>query len=120
MQNVRWVNRHHPQTLYIGVILLYIDAALLLLFGAIASGLWFLIAAASVLAGLGIANDKRIAWYAGVAVSAISVLMLARNMWNDGLGEFDLNSLINAVFPIAQLTALVHPISRSYTRVYFE
>jgi hypothetical protein len=120
-QPTRWVNRNHPQTLYIATILLYIDAVFAVLGGAIGSGYGLLIALGSVVAGLGIANDKRAGWYLGIAVSAIIPFFLARHLWVNGLDELlNLDFLLLAIFPIAQLTALVHPMSRSYTRVYFE
>lgn len=117
----RWINRHHPQTLYIGNILLYIGAVFIVLSGAITSGIGLLLGLGSAAAGVGIANDKRAAWYLGVVVSAIIPFFLAAHLWNEGLSELvNLNFLITAVFPVAQLTALVHPMSRSYTSVYFE
>lgn len=121
MENLRWVNRNHPQTLYIGVLLLYFGAVFSVLGGALASGLGLLIALGSVGAGLAIAQDKRVGWYVGVAISAIVPFLLARYLWQEGFSTlFDFNFLLNAVFPVAQLSALVHPMSRSYTRVYFE
>lgn len=117
----RWVNRYHPQTLQIGTVLLYFDAVFMLINGTVATGIGLLLAAGAVLAGVGIANDKRAAWYLGIAVSAIVPFFLALFLWNEGLSELlNLNFLLAAVFPIAQLVALVHPMSRSYTRVYFE
>ena len=121
MQNLRWVNPHHPQTLNIGVILLYIDAFFLVLGGSIASGLGLLLAVGSVGAGLGIANDKRIAYYVGIAISAIVPALLLMVVVQDGLDTlFSTAFLLNAVFPVAQFAALVHPQSRSYTKIWFE
>lgn len=118
---MRWVNQSHPQTLNIGVILLYFDAVFMVIGGRITSGLGLILALASVGAGVGIANDKRAAWYLGVVVSAILPAILLYVVWNDGLSTlFDVSFMINAVFPIAQLAALVHPISRNYVKTWFE
>jgi len=118
---MRWVNPNHPQTLNIGVILLYIDAFFLLIGGSIASGIGLLLAVGSVVAGVGIANDKRLAYYLGIAISAIVPALLALVVLDDGLDTlFDTNFLLNAIFPIAQFAALVHPQSRGYTKIWFE
>lgn len=118
---MRWVNQNHPQTLNIGVILLYFDAVFMVIGGRITSGLGILLAAGSVAAGVGIANDKRIAWYLGVVLSAILPMILLFVLWSDGLSTlFDTSFLIGAIFPIAQLLALVHPMSRSYVKTWFE
>lgn len=121
VQNLRWVNQNHPQTLNIGVILLYIDAFFLLIGGAIGSGIGLLLAVGSVVAGVGIANDKRKAWYLGVVISAIVPALLFLVLVDRGFGElFDANFLLNAVFPVAQLVALIHPQSRNYVKIWFE
>ena len=116
VENMRWFNQSHPQTLQIGVILLYIDGVLSLFRGA---GL--LLGVVAVGAAVGIANDKRIGWYAGIAVSAIFPLILAWILWNDGLGQlFDFDFMIAAVFPIAQLVALLHTQTQSHVKVWFQ
>jgi len=118
---MRWVNPQHPQTLNIGVILLYIDAVFLVIGGSIASGLGFLLAIGSVAAGVGIANDKKIAWYLGVAISAIVPLLLLLQLRDNGFSTlFDTGFLLGAVFPIAQFVALIHPMSQSHVKTWFE
>ncbi len=116
---MRWTNPNHPQTLHIGVILLYIDAFFALFGGA--RGIGPLMTIGAVGSAVGIANDKRIAWYVGIALSALAPVVLARWLWLNGLTNlFDFNVMIDAVFPIAQLVALVHPMSRSYVKSWFE
>jgi hypothetical protein len=118
---MRWVNPQHPQTLNIGVILLYIDAVFLVIGGSIASGLGLLLAIGSVAAAAGIANDKRVAWYAGVAISAIVPILLLLSLRNNGFDTlFDTGFLLGAVFPIAQFAALIHPMSQSHVKAWFE
>lgn len=67
--------------------------------------------------GVGIANNKKLAWMGGVAVSTIFVLLLLADF--GGL-TFDLRLFISLVFPVAGLAALVHPMTRSYTNLYFD
>lgn len=116
---MRWVNPRQPQTLYIGTVLLYFDAVFSVLFRF--SGLTLLLGMVAVAAAAGIANDKRLAWYAGVAVSAITPLLVLWLVWNDGIDQlFSTRTLINLVFPIAQFAALIHPMSSNHVRTWFE
>lgn len=117
MQIERWTNQHHPQTLQIGVFLLYFDAFLSLFDVGRYGILAIVLALGAAAAGVGIANDKKIAWLGGIAVSTISILLLLAEF--GGL-SFNLQLFISLVFPLAQFAALVHPMSRSYTNTYFQ
>lgn len=117
MQIERWTNQHHPQTLQIGVFLLYFDAFFSLFDVGRYGILALVLAVGAAAAGVGIANNKKIAWIGGIAVSAISILLLLSDF--GGL-SFNLRLFISLVFPLAQFTALVHPMTRSYTKLYFE
>lgn len=112
MAVTRWTNQSLPQTLQIGMFLLYIDAVFGVLFGTI---LFFPIGTALVVgaaaAGLGIANEKRWGWTLGVAVSVITVLFY--------LYFFSAAVLISLMFAGAQLALLLHPQSREHQRVWF-
>lgn len=126
MQNVKWVNQNHPQTLQIGVILLYIDAFFLLIGGGLGSSIGLIGVVVSVGAALGIASNKKLGWYAGIAVSALIPLLMAWAVarWflgsSGGVSPFSLNFVMNALFPVAQLVALIHPMSRAYGKVFFD
>lgn len=118
MQNLRWVNQNHPQTLRIGVFLLYFNAVFSVL-----SGVPFimLLGLGAAGAGYGVANDKRIAWYLAVAISSVIPLFLLLELWNNGLQRlFDIGFLLQAVFPVALFAALVHPMSSGYVKTWFE
>lgn len=112
MALTRWTNRSLPQTLQIGMILLYIDAVFGVLFGLIA---FFPIGTVLVLGaaagGLGIANEKRWGWTIGVAVSVVTVGFY--------LYFFSASILISLMFAVAQLALLVHPQSRDHQKVWF-
>jgi hypothetical protein len=88
-------------------IILYINAVLALLGG----GFSLIFAAGQVAAGLGIANEKKWGYWLGVALTAFIVFLLVRN--------FAFVAIINLLFYIALLALLLHPMSRSYRKVWF-
>jgi hypothetical protein len=110
----RWINQTHPQTLLFGTYLLYFDA-----FWAVVNALLFgvrgpiplLLGAGAAGAGYGIANDKKVAWYVGVAVSAVGLAF--RFLF------FGLADAIGLLFAVAQVALLVHPMSRNYVKTWF-
>lgn len=108
METQQWINRSHPQTLLMGTYLLYIDA----FFGVVnvLLGGFFLfavlLAGGSAAAGYGIANDRNWGYYLGIGVSALAVLL-------------NLGNILGLMFAVAQLALLLHPMSRSYQKVWF-
>lgn len=115
------MNPSLPQTLQIGMFLLYIDAAFGLLFGAVfAFPIGTVIVIGSALAGLGIANEMRWGWQLGVAVSALALVPFVLLVLSDGIGVlFGLGVLLSLLFPVAQFALLVHPQSREHQRIWF-
>src|SRR6202011_3809998 len=69
----RWLDRTQPQTLYIAVILLYINAVFGLIFGLSAIGL--LIVAGQVGAGYGIANEKKWGYGLGLLMAFLPFIL---------------------------------------------
>jgi hypothetical protein len=121
METRRWTNPSQPQTLYVAVILLYINAVMSLVFGAFGNLVGLLLVAGGVAAGLGIANEKRWGYLLGVAVAGLNlVFFVVLPVVVEGLGVI-LNPifLINSVFPVALFALLVHPMSREYQRIWF-
>lgn len=126
MELQRWTNPHQPQTLQIGVFLLYIRAVFAILpftdttydyWGPLASAI---AAVVMVLGGLGIANEKRWGYRLAVGISALGVLPLVLWLIEEGPGVLvDFNFVIFAIFPIAQLIVLLHPMSREHQRIWF-
>jgi hypothetical protein len=111
----RWLDRTQPQTLYMAVILLYINAAFSALAGGLFSPLGLLIAAGGVGAGYGIANQKKWGYALGVAMAVLPfVLQLVF------LGNPFAVGLISLMFEIALLALLLHPQSREYQRIWFK
>ncbi len=115
----RWLDRTQPQTLYIAVILLYINAAFSVLALLSASGidalLGLVIAAGGVGAGFGIANEKKWGYALGVAMAALPFVLQLIFFHN----PFATN-LINLMFEIALLALLLHRQSREYQRIWFK
>lgn len=118
MQTRRWINQGQPQTLVIAVFLLYINAA----FGIfdMLSYRFFppiplAIVAGEVAAGYGIANEKKLGYYLGIAVAFMPfalrlyyhVSILAGNP-------------LNLMFEIALVALLLHNQTREYTRIWFK
>lgn len=116
MDQIRWTNQSHPQTLQVAVFLLYIDAFFSLLNG----GAGFLLAIAFAAGGVGIANNHKLGYWGAVLVSSIYPFFIGRILWRDGLDElFDPRFLLAIVFPIAQLALLLHTMSRNHVRIWF-
>lgn len=120
METRRWTNPSQPQTLYLATWLLYINAAIGLLFGGFASPIFLAIIVVEVLAAFGIANEKRWGYIVAVGVAglvlAFSLLPLIRDI---GL-VFNIAYLLNILFPVALFALLVHPLSRDYQRIWFK
>lgn len=112
----RWSNPSLPQTLQIGMFLLYIDAIFGVLFQRVfVFPIGTALVIGSAAAGLGIANEKRWGWQLGVAVSAIGVLFAFLLFSATGVVGGGLSLLI----AVAQFALLVHPQSRDHQKVWF-
>lgn len=113
MASQKWLDRTQPQTLYMGTLLLYINAGLnvfsLVVFGL--APLVVLLVAAQVAAGWGVANEKKWGYWLAVGVS---VLMLVLT-----LAFFNASGLLTLIFQIALVALLLHPQSREYRKVWF-
>ena len=118
MNDTRWVNPHQPQTLYMAVILCYVQAVLTLLsFGYLGFfGLFVLVGLGG--GAFGIANEKR--WGYMIAVAA-AVLQIAVFVLYGGLGALgNVQVLIGFGFDVLLVVLLLHPMSRDYQRIWFK
>ena len=80
----------------------------------IARGTFFaLIGVGMIVAGYGIANDKKLAWKLGVTTSLLSTAMRLASQ------SIEFNVIFSLVFPVALLALLVHPLSRDYQKIWF-
>lgn len=113
MPAIRWLDRTQPQTLMFATILLYVDAVIGLIYGEAGYlfplGLLFL--ATQAVAGWGIANEKKWAYWLGVVVSIAILVTLV-------IG-FAAVGIIGLIFQVALVALLLHPQSREYRRIWF-
>jgi hypothetical protein len=118
VNDIRWVNPQQPQTLYMGVILCYIQAVFGLLSLNILTFLGLFIVVGLAVGGFGIANEKK--WGYALAVSAACV-QVALYLIFGGISALDnVNVLISFLFAAALVALLLHPMSRDYQRIWFK
>jgi hypothetical protein len=120
----RWVDPSQPQTLQFACWLLYANAVIGFLFGGTAFNvagplLGLLGLAGCVVAGYGIANEKRWGYRLAVALAGIEVLLW---VWAAGGIIHAISSavLIPLAFAAALVALLLHPQSRDYQRIWFK
>jgi hypothetical protein len=118
VNETRWVNPHQPQTLYMAVILCYIQAVFALLsFGALGPlGLFILIGLGG--GGFGIANEKKWGYALAVAAAVLQVLLFIGYGGVGALGNVQV--LIGFAFDVLLVVLLLHPMSRDYQRIWFK
>jgi hypothetical protein len=116
--NTRWLDRSQPQTLYYGNILLYFNAAWWLLDTLFGAAFFAVLALWALFAGLGVANEKRLGYWGAVVLAVLNMLLLLYILFVGGAGSLGL--LLNLVFGAALLALLLHPMSRSYERIWFK
>lgn len=117
-------DRSQPQTLQYGVILLYIDAVFLVIFGVVVIGVsaavsivaGLALAAAMVVGALGIANERKWGYVLGVAAAIVALVYAAYVTFY----LVDTSYVLNLVFAIALVALLLHTQSREYRRIWFK
>jgi hypothetical protein len=121
METRRWTNPGQPQTLQIAVFLLYINAVLNVLFGAVFNIYGLLFTVGFAFGGFGIANEKKWGYWVAVLTAAAELALIALpTIVDDGVGAiFDLGLLLQLLFPVALFALLLHPMSRDYQRIWF-
>jgi hypothetical protein len=116
----RWINQTQTQTLVIAVMLFYLDAAFLALFGVLGGGLStfglvFIVGFAA--AGYGIANERKWGYWLGMAVAALRLVLVLLPITTTGLAGIN---MLDVLFAGAKVGLLAHPMSREYQRVWFK
>jgi hypothetical protein len=121
METTRWTNPTLPQTLQSAVILLYMKAAITLLFGGlfVGGGYGLLLIAGYVAGGFGIANERR--WGYNVALAAAFLPFVIGYLFVGWRGVFPttFSGLLSIAFDILLVVLLLHPQSREYQRIWF-
>jgi uncharacterized membrane protein (DUF2068 family) len=113
MPSNRWLDRTQPQTLYIAVILLYINAVFGLLSGF--SPINLAIVVGQVGAGWGIANEKKWGYFLGLVMAFLPFIIRLVFLHNPFATTF-----IGLMFEVAMVALLLHPQSREYQRIWFK
>ena len=114
MNEHRFLNSSQPQTLYMAVILCYINGVfnLLSLYGPL-----ILIGLGLGAGGYGIANEKKWGYALAVGASILQVLLVFSFY---GSSTFtNVFALLNFLFDAALVALLLHPMSRDYQRIWF-
>jgi hypothetical protein len=125
METRRWTNPSQPQTLYLAVVLFYINAVMSLIFGNYVTILFGFVGVlvfivGSVAAGLGIANEKKWGYVLGIATAGFQLVPFLWIIAVDGVDVvFNIRYLIAVIFPVVLFALLVHPMSRDYQRIWF-
>jgi hypothetical protein len=115
VEDTRWVNPHQPQTLYMGVILCYVQGVIALLSYPALGPSALLILVGLVAGGFGIANEKKWGYALAVATAVFAIIVVVARGDVGTVG-----GLIGLAFDVLLVALLVHPMSRSYQRIWFK
>jgi hypothetical protein len=118
VNDTKWINPHQPQTLYMAVILCYVQAFFALLSLNYLTQLGLLITVGLVAGGFGIANEKKWGYLIAVASAVLQVVLFLAHGGIHYLGYVQV--LISFAFDVLLVVLLTHPMSRSYQRIWFK
>ncbi len=114
----RFLDPSQPQTLQIGVLLLYVNAAFKLLGGAFFSIIGLVLVGALAGGGYGIANEQRWGYQVGVG-AAFANLLLPIAIFGLDAAFSNAFFLLGVIFDVALVALLLHPHSREYQKIWF-
>lgn len=116
MPERRWTNPSQPQTLQGAVLFSYVNAALAFVY-TLVLGMQPLLVVFVLLAvaALGIANEKRWAYWGGVVLASLYLLAELAAMVTGG----SMGGILNLLFAGILVVLLLHPESRHYQRIWF-
>jgi hypothetical protein len=114
--NTRWFNNTQPQTLQVAVMLLYLNAAFLVLAALTGNTSPYVLAImlGEAAGAFGIANEKKWGYAVGVVAACLPLVLLILRR-----GAFGF-SILTLMFEIALVALLLHPQSREYQRTWFK
>lgn len=113
----RWIDQSQPQTLQGAVLFSYLNAALALFFTLILGQSPFLfVFILLAVAAFGIANERRVAYWAAVVLAGAYLLGVLALMVTGGA----LGGILNLLFAGILVALLLHPESRHYERIWFK
>ena len=120
MPEHQWFDQSQPQTLQAATMLCYLNAALALLYLVVlrsASSLVLLVLLGLAGAAYGIANEKRLAYFAAVGLAGLYLVLQLLVLI--AVRGTSLGILLNVLFAVVLFVLLVHPQSRSYQKIWF-
>ncbi len=124
MKNTRWLDRSQPQTLYIAVIVSYIDVifTVLNMFSG-TQGLpfvfvlfIFIVPLLQGVAAFGIANHNLKMWFLAVGLSLLNFVLI---FYIYAIYAFFAVDILGLIVDIAMVILLIHPMSRTYVKIWF-
>jgi hypothetical protein len=115
---MKWINPHQPPTLVRGVMLCYLQAVFALLSLGALSQLGLLIAVGLAAGGFGIANEKKWGYALAVAAAVLQVVLFLAYGGVSALGNIWV--LFSFALDVGLVVLLLHPMSRSYQRIWFK
>ena len=121
MATRKFFDRSQPQTLQNAVILCYINSALSLIYavGQGGVGLALLAILPLGLAAWGIANDSKLGYVAAVVLASLNLALIVFILADVRFHGSSISVIFNLAFAIILVYLLVHPVSRSYARIWF-
>ncbi|MHB8190272.1 MAG: hypothetical protein ACYDHP_07625 [Ferrimicrobium sp.] len=122
MRELKLLDRTQPQTLLIGSLLLYLNAAFAILevlfFGISFLGL-LLAVILPVVGAYGVANSRRIGYYIALAATAIPLLYYVYILLTAGLSALLSVGLLSIILAVVPFALFIHPMSRQYVKLWF-
>lgn len=118
VNDYRWINQHQPQTLLSAVILCYIQAFFTLFSLGYLGPLGLFIFIGLGAGAFGIANEKKWGYTLAVAAAVLQVVLFIAYGGLSALGYVQV--LMSFAFDVLLVVLLLHPMSRSYQRIWFK
>lgn len=113
----RWIDHSQPQTLQGAVLFSYLNAALALIYTiALGQSPFLFVFVLLAVAAFGVANDKRLAYWAAIGLACLYALtVLVLMVTGGGFG-----GILSLLFAGVLVALLLHPESRHYARSWFK
>lgn len=112
MDQQKWFNQMQPQTLQFACILLYLNAVFGL-FYFLGGAVFEIISMVGAAGAFGIANDKKWGWYLALGVAVLNTLLVL-------IYPLGFYALISLMFRVLLIVLLLHPMTRSYQKLWFK
>ncbi len=123
MRELKLFDRTQPQTLQIGVLLLYLNAALAVLAVLFGGGLSIPVLLLDIVLPIGgaygVANSRKLGYYAALLATGIPLLLLVYFALTVGISALFGAELLNVILTVVLFALFIHPHSRNYAKTWF-